>query len=489
MKSITTVLGIILTLLIITLSTGIISAATDKNQKLEETVLFSGSAYGGRWKVATSTYTTNSHGSFNPYLISEDGYFYVEYTGKKGNVALVLVETASATWGSVMPSKSGKTKKGYYSIFRYTDCVAAYGFDDFSSLDVIHVSGGAAAVKVKSLKWFGKPLMDDLGADTIILQGSFTVDKANRQLTHFYTKHSGGSFDTSLVNRESYLYAEYSGTEDGVYLAFQSSSGGTGWSAVKPSETGTTSSGLYYSKFNYDSFTKVFGTNFTRLDHIYVYSSKNSSVTLKRIAYFKGDGSPADTGDGAWDRPTDGIAFIGDSIIENPRLLYGDWNAVLNRTDCSNWGIGGQTTTHLEARIGDLLKCNYDKIVILCGTNDIGHWMKLSQTIANYQSVLDQVKASRPDARVYVVSILPLAPSGKKEVQGTIKEMNTAIKKLTKEYDFAAFVDCYTGFVDKDGNSIGKYYADNIHPNETGYEVIKNILLPYLEDEILIKTE
>lgn len=483
MRHLSSVLSIILTIsltiILVSSRTDMISAVT--NPTFEETILYKGSAIGERWKVATSTYTTNSHGNFNPYLISEEGYFYVEYTGKKGNIALVLVETASATWGSVKPAKSGKAKKGYYSIFRYKDCVSAYGSDDFSSLDVIHVSGGATAVTVKTLKWYGRPLADDLGAAEVIWQGSFTADKANHQLTHFYTVHAGGSFDAASVNRESYLYAEYTGTADAVYLAFASSSGGRRWAVVNASETGTTSSGLYYSKFDYAAFTKIYGTDFKKLDHIFVYSSKDSEITLQRMAYFVGEGTPADTGDGSWDRPTEGIAFIGDSIIENPLLLYGDWNTLLGRTDCVNWGIGGQTTSHLAARMGDLLKCSYDKIVILCGTNDIGYWMKLTETMDNYRSVFDRIGEAGGINRVYVISILPLPPSGKKEAQKSIRDINKALKKLSAEYDFVTFVDCYSDFLDPDGNSIGAYYADTVHPNEAGYQVIAKVLNPYLQ--------
>jgi lysophospholipase L1-like esterase len=381
-----------------------------------------------------------------------------------------------------MPSKSGKTKKGYYSIFRYQDLVEAYGSDDFSDLDVIHISGGAVAVTVKSLKWFGKPLVNDLGSDSMIFQGSSNVTKANRMLTNFYTEHAGGSFDAAVFNKGSYVYLEYTGAVDGVYLACSSSSGGKRWAVVKASESGTSASGKYYSKFKDSDFSKAYGTDFARLDHIYVYSAVDASITLKRIAYFSGTGAPLDTSDGSWERAYEGIALFGDSIIENPLLYYGDWNSLLGRTDCDNWGIGGQTTKEIEARIDDMLKGSYDKIVILCGTNDIGHWMAMSETMANYQSMFEKISKALPAAKVYMVSILPPSPAGKKETQNTIVNMNTAIEKLIADYDFITYIDCYSRFVDKEGNSIGDYYSDTVHPNEKGFQVITEVLLPYLQD-------
>lgn len=485
MRNISKVFAYILALCIgiMTLSTDeTTAAAAAQNQELEETVLFTGSAEGARWKVATSIYTTNSYGSFNPYLISEDGYFYVEYKGKQGSVALVLVEATTPVWGSVMPSKSGKTKSGYYSIFRYRDLVEAYGSDDFSDLDVIHISGGAVAVTVKSLKWIGKPLVNDLGADSMIFQGSSTVSKINRMLVNFYTRHAGGSFDASVINKGSYLYLEYTGAEDGVYLACSSSSGGKRWAVVKASENGVSESGKSYSIFKYEDLKEAYGTDFGRLDHIYVYSAADTTVTLKRIAYFAGKETPSDQSDGSWDRSYEGIALLGDSIIENPMLYYGDWNTLLGRNNCDNWGIGGQTTKEIEARIDDMLKGSYDKIVILCGTNDIGHWMKLSETMANYRSMFDKISKALPNAKVYMVSILPPSPAGKQETQDTIRKMNTAIKKLAAGYDSITYVDCYSKFVDEEGNSIGDYFSDTVHPNEKGYEVICGVLLPYLSD-------
>ena len=75
-------------------------------------------------------------------------------------------------------------------------------------------------------------------------------------------------------------------------------------------------------------------------------------MTLHKLAYFAGTGDVVDTSGGRWDRPDTGIAFIGDSICQNAKLLYGDWNTILGRSDCANYGIGGQTTLECRARIG-----------------------------------------------------------------------------------------------------------------------------------------
>ena len=125
-----------------------------------------------------------------------------------------------------------------------------------------------------------------------------------------------------------------------MYLALSSHSGATQWAKVNASETVEVSEGRYGAYFDESAMAMAFGSNFARLDQISVYSSGKQPVTLHKLAYFAGTGDVVDTSNGRWDRPDTGIAFIGDSICQNAKLLYGDWNTILGRSDCANYGIG-----------------------------------------------------------------------------------------------------------------------------------------------------
>ena len=64
-------------------------------EPMTETVLFEGSqpASGG-WNLALTIDTTNVNGTFDPSLISENGYFAVTYDGVQNGVYLALSD-----WG------------------------------------------------------------------------------------------------------------------------------------------------------------------------------------------------------------------------------------------------------------------------------------------------------------------------------------------------------------------------------------------------------
>lgn len=130
-------------------------------------------------------------------------------------------------------------------------------------------------------------------------------------------------------------------------------------------------------------------------------------MTLHKLAYFAGTGEIVDSSDGRWDRPDTGIAFIGDSICQNAKLLYGDWNTILGRSDCANYGIGGQTTLECRARIGELAARNYRQIVFICGINDIGHGYTKEEIVQNYAAMIETVQARNPDCQFVILSTLP----------------------------------------------------------------------------------
>ncbi len=319
----------------------------------------------------------------------------------------------------------------------------------------------------------------------VIFSGAATAKGKSTELTHAFTAHVGGQYDAAKINVDSYFEAEYKGAEDGVFIALSSASGATQWATVyaakcEPGEE----EGTFISTFLYEDVAKAFGENFARLDTIYVYTNVTDSITLNKLAYFTGEGEPVDTSDGSWDNEKEGIAFIGDSIVQNPIYFYGDWNEILGRTDCVNYGIGGQTTKEVEARIGEVSNGNYDKTVILCGINDLGRGSMLYVTIANYRSMFEKLHNGNPSMEIIVLSVLPTTDAFFRDNQSSISYMNAALANMIKEFDYVTFVDCYSSFITDSGYANADYLSDGLHPNEKGYAVIAEILAPYLDDAV-----
>lgn len=327
----------------------------------------------------------------------------------------------------------------------------------------------------------------DSQGGVVLYQGEATASTAGTNLTFFYTKHVGGDWDASAINEDSYFYVEYEGVKNGVYLAFTSASGATPWVAVYADETGETEEGGYYSIFSYENFSEKFGTNFVRLDQIQAYASTNKKVTLKKILYFTGKGEAVDSSDGTWDRSDTGIAFVGDSIVQNPLVdtqhLKGiDWNGILERTDCVNYGIGGQTTKELVLRIDEVAKKKYDKVVFLCGINDIGRGFSNATIKKNYATMIDALNAENPDIEIYIISVLPTTDAFYTNMQSMISGLNVVLFGLCQEYENVTYVDCYSSFVGEDKYCKEGLTFDGLHPNLEGYSIIADILNPYLQE-------
>ena len=315
-------------------------------EPMTETVLFEGSqpASGG-WNLALTIDTTNVNGTFDPSLISENGYFAVTYDGVQNGVYLALSDWEGGVWAQInVPSTCTQTDGMYTAVFSFEQCRMAYGSMDFAAADQICV-GTSASTKtmvIHKVAWYGAAQTDSLGADEeVLFSGAATSAAQNECLVFRFTQHVGGTFDASQMRTDSRLYVEYSGAKCGVYLALSSHSGATQWAKVNASETVEVSEGRYGAYFDESAMAMAFGSNFARLDQISVYSSGKQPVTLHKLAYFAGTGEIVDSSGGRWNRPDTGIAFIGDSICQNAKLLYGDWNTILGRSDCANYGIGG----------------------------------------------------------------------------------------------------------------------------------------------------
>lgn len=471
-------------LILVTCST----AFAEGDDGLVETVVYDGNAtVTGNWELAASANTTNANGSFDPSQISDDGYFTVEYTGSIKAVYLAFSDWQTGKWASVNVPFSCETSGSLCTAtFTFDQCYIQYGSKDFSAVDQICVGSTTAAgdTTIHRVVWHGRPLQDDLNATATLFRGAASSNAANSSLAYVFTKHVGGDFDASQINKGSRFYVEYTGRKNGVYLAFSSHSGATQWARVNADETVELENGHYAAWFNYDNFARVWGTNFARLDQLTVYTTIAGDTTLHRLAYFAGTGNPIDTSDGRWSRSDVGIAFIGDSICQNALLMYGDWNAILNRNDCVNFGIGAQTTVECRARINELAARDYKMIVFIIGINDIGRGYTKEEIVANVDAMILAVKNNNPDCQFLIVSVLPTTEAFYSGQQAKINLLNMAYKRYASKTSGVTFVDVYSSFTPRTGEyAYPELLSDGLHPNREGYTVMADILKSYLPEE------
>jgi lysophospholipase L1-like esterase len=165
------------------------------------------------------------------------------------------------------------------------------------------------------------------------------------------------------------------------------------------------------------------------------------------------------------------LAAIGDSLTARYRLaftypdLLGRWRGI----PVLNFGVSGDTTAQMRARLDDLLGSGPTPqvVVILGGTNDMARGMPVEDALRNLQSMAERVRGSgrRP------VLVCP-PPSGSFRL-----DRAEALRRGLRDYARAEgilFVDPWPAMEDpgRRGWPRPELALDALHPNEQGQYVI-----------------
>lgn len=119
------------------------------------------------------------------------------------------------------------------------------------------------------------------------------------------------------------------------------------------------------------------------------------------------------------------------------------------------------------------------KIYILLGTNGLP-WYENNEHIQNYEKVLDQIKATYPNATIYLQSVPPITQAaeqrykkeGKVFTNAKINEFNGMVEKLAEKKG-VFYLNIHEALVDEKGCLSDAYdAADGVHLVRKGYEVM-----------------
>lgn len=119
--------------------------------------------------------------------------------------------------------------------------------------------------------------------ETVIFTGSAKTSGWGQAITLSTTKE-GGSFDSSVIEKDGYFEVQFKGGADKAEVILQSWSGGTGWARVSPTEA-TEKDGVVYAKYSYDDVAAVFGTtDFSKVDRFHV-GAANGEIEVLSVKY------------------------------------------------------------------------------------------------------------------------------------------------------------------------------------------------------------
>ena len=116
--------------------------------------LFSGSKEVSAWQTALEVSTKKNGGSFDPAVITKDGYFAVTFTGTKDSLQVVFQSwTGGSGWAVVKPNQiTTNTDGSYTAVFDYDTVTAAY-VTSYDLLDRIYVQTQNGPIVLQSVDY------------------------------------------------------------------------------------------------------------------------------------------------------------------------------------------------------------------------------------------------------------------------------------------------------------------------------------------------
>lgn len=174
------------------------------------------------------------------------------------------------------------------------------------------------------------------------------------------------------------------------------------------------------------------------------------------------------------------IVFLGDSLTEYWELseAFPDYT-ILNR------GIAGDRTDGLINRLYQIIALKPSKLFIEIGINDLIQGRSVSQTITNYQVILERLNAQLPETEIFVQSVLPVnnilfqLKQNRTLDQKKISKFNTQLKSLVERFSLV-YIDLWSHFVDSNQELESIYSFDGVHLTGEGYLKWQKLLESYL---------
>lgn len=177
------------------------------------------------------------------------------------------------------------------------------------------------------------------------------------------------------------------------------------------------------------------------------------------------------------------LVFDGDSIVDG---WQGEgrsiWEARYVPLDAFDFAIAGDRTQHLLGRLcqGQVDHIHPKLIVLLIGTNNLGHEESIADTIAGVTAIVAEYRKRCPRAVILLHGIFPRGERSIDPYRLKIKSVNEEIAKLA-ETGKVIYVDLGYKFLQQDGTMNAEIMPDFLHPSVKGYEVWADALQPYID--------
>lgn len=186
-------------------------------------------------------------------------------------------------------------------------------------------------------------------------------------------------------------------------------------------------------------------------------------------------------------RETADVLFIGDSITHG-------WETTgkavaeeyFSGFSIYNIGYSGDRTENVLWRFnhGEIDGINPELAVLMIGTNNTGHRQDSPEcTTRGIEMILDELGEKLPETEVLLLAIFPRGESPDDELRHLNSEINQQIKELA-DGERIHFMNINSVFLDDEGNLPKEIMPDQLHPNEYGYKLWAEKMLPAIREHL-----
>lgn len=146
-----------------------------------------------------------------------------------------------------------------------------------------------------------------------------------------------------------------------------------------------------------------------------------------------------------------------------------------------NSAFGGSTADQLLMHLDKtVLRYEPAKVFIYEGDNDINSGQEISDIMANLDVLVSTIHAKFPNTIVNLIGAKPSPSRWEKKV--SYLALNDLIRQYATTHDHVNIVNVWDIMLDDAGKPRADIFiGDNLHMNEKGYELWKEIFTPFLQ--------
>lgn len=178
------------------------------------------------------------------------------------------------------------------------------------------------------------------------------------------------------------------------------------------------------------------------------------------------------------------LLMVGDSITHHfPAKAPKVWNQYFKPHNVLNLGFSGDRTENVLWRLrnGEVTGLTPKLIVVMIGTNNTGHRADPpEETAAGIKEILRELRARMPMSKILLLGVFPRD----KLPTGEGRQLNVKINDIIKDYGNGkdiVYLDIGSEFLDEAGNLPEDIMPDELHPNEAGYQIWAETMMPVVE--------